>query len=97
MMAFIWVDGDWQYFIANAWSLDSCEPYSCHRWQQVSNDNDMPPDNIELTIPQPKDAKVHYTACGMIDLHNWLCQDNLKMEKKLETKKWDMQVNLIIF
>ena len=32
-----------------------------------------------------------------IDLHNWHCQDNLKMAKKLETKKWDMQVNLTIF
>ena len=32
MMAFIWVDRDWQYFIANASSLDSGELYSYHCW-----------------------------------------------------------------
>ena len=33
----------------------------------------------------------------MIDQHNRHRQDNLKTEKKLETKKWDMRVNLTIF
>ena len=87
MMAFIWVERDWQYFIANALSLDSCELYSCHHWQQLSTDDDVPPDNIELTIPQHKAAEVSYRTCGMIDLHNQHCQDNLKMESKLEIKK----------
>ena len=32
-----------------------------------------------------------------MDQHNQHRQDNLKSEKKLETKKWDMRVNLTIF
>ena len=32
----------------------------------------------------------------MIDSHNRLRQDGLKMEKKLETKKWSKHVNLSI-
>ena len=36
-------------------------------------------------------------TCGDIDEHNRHCQDNLKTEKKLEMKKWDMRVNLTIF
>ena len=34
---------------------------------------------------------------SVIDQHNRHRQDNLKTEKKLETKKWDMRVNLTIF
>ena len=41
--------------------------------------------------------EVYYRTCGVIDQHNRHCQDNLKTEKKLETKKWDMRVNLTIF
>ena len=66
--------------------------FSVNHWQQVSTDDNAPPDNIELTILQPK-AEVYYRTCGAFDLHH---QDN-KMEKKLETKKWDMHVNLTIF
>ena len=39
----------------------------------------------------------YYRTCGVIDQHNRHRQDNLKTEKKLETKKWDMRVNLTIF
>ena len=70
MMAFVWVDRDWQYLIANALSLDSGERYSCHHCQQVSTDDDAPLDNVELTIPQPKAAEVYYRAYGAINLHN---------------------------
>ena len=41
--------------------------------------------------------EVYYRTCGVIDQHNRHRQDNLKTEKKLETKKWDMRVNLTIF
>ena len=41
--------------------------------------------------------EVYYRTCSVIDQHNRNRQDNLKTEKKLETKKWDMKVNLTIF
>ena len=97
MLSFVWMDRDRRYFIASASSLDSGAPYSRNRWCQVSLELDALPENIELTIPQPKAAEVYYRTCGVIDQHNRHRQDNLKTEKKLETKKWDMRVNLTIF
>ena len=97
MLLFVWMDWDRRYFIASASSLDSGVPYSRNRWRQVSLELDALPENVELTIPQPKATEVYYRTCGVIDQHNQHCQDNLKTEKKLETKKWDMRVNLTIF
>ena len=97
MLSFIWMDQDCHYFITSASSLDSGIPYSHNRWRQVSLELDALPENMELTIPQPKAMEVYYQTCGVIDQHNQHRQDNLKTEKKLETKKWDMRVNLTIF
>ena len=97
MLSFVWMDRDWRYFIASASSLDSGIPYSRNRWRQVSLELDALPENVELTTPQPKATEVYYRTCGVIDQHNRHRQDNLKTEKKLETKKWDMRVNLTIF
>ena len=97
MLSFVWMDRDQRYFVASASSLDSGVPYSRNRWRQVSLELDALPENVELTIPQPKAAEVYYRTCGVIDQHNRHRQDNLKTEKKLQTKKWDMRVNLTIF
>ena len=93
----VWMDRDCHYFVASASSLDSGIPYSRNRWHQVSLELDVLPENVELTIPQPKVMEVYYQTCGVIDQHNRHRRDNLKTEKKLETKKWDMRVNLTIF
>ena len=97
MLSFVWMDRDRRYFVASASSLDSGVPCSRNRWRQVSLELDALPENVKLTIPQPKAAEVYYRTCGVIDQHNRHHQDNLKTEKKLETKKWDMRVNLTIF
>ena len=97
MLLFIWMDWNCRYFIASASSLDSGIPYSRDRWCQVSLELDARPENVELTIPQPKATEVYFRTCGVIDQHNQHRQDNLKTEKKLEMKKWDMRVNLTIF
>ena len=97
MLSFIWMDREHHYFVASASSLDSGIPYSRNRWCQVSLELDALSENMEFTIPQPKATEVYYRTCGVIDQHNQRCQDNLKTKKKLETKKWDMRVNLTIF
>ena len=40
---------------------------------------------------------MYYTTCGAIDRYNRLCQDDLCIEKKIETKDWSWRVNLSIF
>ena len=97
LLSFVWMDRDRPYFIASASSLDSGILYSCNRWRQVSLELDALPENMEFTIPQPKAMEVYCRTCSVIDQHNRHRQDNLKTEKKLETKKWDMRVNLTIF
>jgi hypothetical protein len=50
-----------------------------------------------FTIPQPKIAEMYYSTYGAIDRHNRLCQDDLRIEKKIKTKDWSRRVNLSIF
>ena len=97
MLSFVWMDQQCCYFVASASSLDSGILYSCNRWRQVSLELDALPENVELTIPQPKATEVYYWTCSVIDQHNRHHQDNSKTNKKLETKKWDMRVNLTNF
>ena len=97
MLSFVWMDQDFRYFVASVSLLESGMPYSHNRWCQVSLELDALPENMELTIPQPKAMEIYYRTCSVIDQHNQHRQDNLKTEKKLETKKWDMRVNLTIF
>ena len=82
MLLFIWMDRECRYFVASVSSLDSGIPYSHNRWRQVSLELDALPENVELTIPQPKVMEVYYQTCGVIDQHNQQHQDNLKTERK---------------
>ena len=70
MLSFIWMDRDCRYFVTSASSLDSGIPYSRNRWRQVSLELDALPENVELTIPQPKAMEVYNRTCGVIDQHN---------------------------
>ena len=70
MLLFIWMDQDCRYFVASASPLDFDIPYSCNRWRQVSLELDALPENVELTIPQPKVTEVYYQTCSVVDPHN---------------------------
>ena len=70
MLSFIWMDRDCHYFVTSVSSLDSGIPYSWNRWRQVSLELDALPENVELTIPQPKAMEVYYRTCSVIDQHN---------------------------
>ena len=59
MLLFVWMDRDCRYFIASASSLDSGILYSWNRWCQVLLELDVLPENMELTIPQPKATEVY--------------------------------------
>ena len=83
MLSLVWMDQECRYFVASASSLDSGIPYSRNRWRQVSSELDALPENVELTIPQPKAMEVYYRTCGVIDQHNQHRQANLKTKKKL--------------
>ncbi len=96
-LAFVWMDRDRRYFIANTSSIAAGTPWTRERWRQDDPvDTNEEPTHQELTIPIPKAAEEYYDACGMIDRHNRSRQDNLQLERKLGTKEWHRRVNFTI-
>ena len=70
MLSFIWMDQDCHYLVTSVSSLDSGILYSHNRWCQVSLELDALPENVELSILQPKAMEVYFQTCGIIDQHN---------------------------
>ena len=97
MMAFVWMDRERRYFVANTSSLAEGEPYTRTRWRQISDEADAEPERVELTVAQPQACDIYYKTCGLIDQHNRCRQDTLKMEIKVETKRWWVRVGLGVF
>jgi hypothetical protein len=97
MLAFVWMDRQRRYFIASTPSLEAGTPHKRWRWQQVDTIPNADPTNVELLVPQPKAAKLYYSACAMIDRHIWARQFTLGLESKLETHDWAFRVNMTIF
>jgi hypothetical protein len=97
VLAFVWVDRERRYFIATTSSLRQGTPYTRYKWRQVNQQPDSEPERVELQIPQPEAAEVYYSTCAMIDRHNRYTQDDLQLEKKLQTKEWSMRVGMSIF
>jgi hypothetical protein len=96
-MAFVWMDGDRCYFIATRSTLDQGEYYARTRWRQVDHTENADAERVDLKIPQPLAAEVYYRACASADRHNRSRQDDLMLERKLETKDWSVRVNLSLF
>jgi hypothetical protein len=95
--AFVWMDRERRYFISSAGSLEDGTPYVRCRWRQVDQTPNAAPEQVMFSIKQPKIAELYYSTCAAIDKHNRLRQDDLRIEKKIETKDWSTRVNLSIF
>jgi hypothetical protein len=95
-LAFVWMDRERRYFIATAGSMAAGSPYRRTRWQQVDQDENAPPELVDLEIPQPKAAEIYYDTASSIDQHNRCHQDDLSIERKLGTWDWSKRVNLSI-
>jgi hypothetical protein len=95
MLAFVWVDRDRRYFISNCSSLEEGEPHIRFRWRQ-GEDTTSDPERLQLSIPTPKVCNIYYNACGAIDQSNRHRQDNLQLERKVETKNWATRVGITI-
>lgn len=55
------------------------------------------PERVELRVPQPEAAELYYSSCARIDRHNRYRQDDLQLERTLQTKNWSMRVGMSIF
>ncbi|KAG7343793.1 hypothetical protein IV203_021801 [Nitzschia inconspicua] len=66
-----------------------------NRWRQ-GDDMEAEPEREELTVPTPKVCNIYYDTCAAIDQNNWHRQDNLQIERKIETKNWATRVGTTI-
>ena len=97
LAAFVWMNRERRYFVSIVGNLEHGTPFIRSRWRQVDTTPNAPPQQVTFSIQQPKIAEMYYTTCAAIDKHNRLRQDDLRIEKKVETKDWSMRVNLSIF
>jgi hypothetical protein len=98
MYAFVWVDRDRHFFITNTSSLATGRPCERVRMRQVQPvETNLPPEQIQFSIAQPKAAELYYDVCSKIDRHNRRRCDGLCLERKIETHNWSKRVNFSIF
>jgi hypothetical protein len=98
VLAFVWVDQGRRYFIATGSSLGAGTPMQRRRYRQMNQeDPNADAELVHLTIAQPQACEVYYNACGMIDRHNRCRQDDLDLEKKIQTRFWARRFNMSLF
>jgi hypothetical protein len=73
-----------RYVIAAGSCLKAGKTYSRNRWRQEDEEQDAPPNRVELFVPQPKAAEVYYSTCGLIDQHN----RSIVAARKVNTHDW---------
>lgn len=70
LLAFVWMDRDRRYFIANTSSLTDGVPFVREQWRQVDLTANALPERVELIVPQPLACKIYYSTNAAIDNHN---------------------------
>jgi hypothetical protein len=98
LLSFAWVDRDRRYFISSASNVRQAEDsIERRRLRQVDQASDALPEYVDLSINQPNCSSLYYDNCSMIDRHNRIRQDELRIERKLGTKHWHVRVNMTLF
>ena len=92
MMAVVWVDRNRRYFVANTSSTLDGKLYTRTRWKQF---HDGAP-KVDMEVRQPEVAENYYGACVAFDQRNRCRQDDLMLERKLQTHDWSFRINCSI-
>ena len=94
--AFVWVDIDWGYFIYNTPYLKPGVSYARDRLIQVDDSPNADPVSFYFEINQPRVDEIYYPRNPKIDENNRTRQDDLQLERKLQTNDWSIRVNTAI-
>jgi len=86
------MDRQRRYFVSTTSDTQPGAPYVRQRLREVNNSVE----NVQLIVPQPAVCEIYYRTCAQIDRHNRCRQDDLKLEKKIETKCWHFRLNCSI-
>ncbi len=79
--------------VASGSGISRGEDIQHHGLRQVAPvETDQLPVQQDIVIPQPKNTSDYFAVNDLIDRHNRQRQDDLQLEKKIECKRWDMQM-----
>lgn len=87
--AVLWVDRDRKYFVCTTSNIDPAPSIVRYRYRR--DDSYTYKKRIEVGIPLV--AQTYFDVCSKVDEHNRCRQDDLRLERKVETKQWDKRVN----
>jgi len=93
MISWAWLDRNRRKFIATAHGLEEGKPIFRERWRQVDDDPNAPPTQVCIQIPQPLAIERYYEGAGAVDVSNKVRQNELMLDRRLKTDKWDYRVN----
>ena len=91
--AFAWLDRNRRKFVTTAHGLEEGNPILRERWRQIGDDSNAPPQQVCIQIPQPLAVERYYEGAGTIDVSNKVRQNELMMDRRLQTNQWDYRVN----
>ncbi len=84
------------YFIMTTCGIGEGEEINCKRLRQLNRDDLADPDMVIIRVAQPRAIATYYEGAGMIDRHNRIRADELRMDRNLGTKDWAKRFNLSI-
>ena len=93
---FVWVDRNRQNFISTTSSLRLDKPIERKRIRQVDTTPKADPEKVELQIDVPQAANHFFGANSKIDESNKCRQQEFQIETKIQTKSFDVCVNLSV-
>lgn len=88
-LALVWLDKNKRYFVATAGDITLGDNADRIRLRET----DEGPQYVQLSIPQPNVVQMHYISSAAIDQHNRCRQDDLMLQRKLGTHRWDFRLN----
>ncbi len=87
--AVAWLDHERRYFISTTGTTNPGSPIVRNKWREIAGEARR----IVTETECPEMIQDYYSVCSRIDRHNRCRQDDLRMEKKIETKDWSFRVN----
>ena len=92
MLAWVWLDRNRRFFITSAHGLEEGEVIFRERWRQLDPDPNAPAERVAIHVAQPASIASYNNGAGVIDYSNRVRQDELIMDRRLQTNEWDMRV-----
>ena len=93
LMAFVWADRDRRYFISTCSSSAAGSVIRRRRWRQRDLTPNADAELENIRIPQTQAGETFYDGCQAIDKHNRVRQEQLNLEKKVQTMSWSNRAN----